>query len=193
MQYLSAREAGRILDYTPEHLRRLANAGKIDYIRTKGGQRRYNVQAFIEDKSESTLTTVCYCRVSSTKQRDDLERQVAYMRSIYPDAEIVRDIGSGLNFKRKGLKTLLDRLHQGDKLQVVVAHRDRLARFGIEIIQYLVEQNGGELVVLDNKCHSPEAELTPDLLSILHVFSCRMHGLKKYRDKIKEDTSLPQS
>ena len=126
MQYLSAREAGRIL-YTPEYLRQLANADKIDYIRTKGGQRRYNVQAFIEGKSESTFTTVCYCRVSSVKQRDDLERQVAYMRSIYPKTEIIRDIGSELNFKRKGLKALLDRLHQGDKLQVVVAHRDRLA------------------------------------------------------------------
>ena len=87
MQYLSAREAGRIL-YTPEYLRQLANADKIDYIRTKGGQRRYNVQAFIEGKSESTFTTVCYCRVSSVKQRDDLERQVAYMRSIYPKTEL---------------------------------------------------------------------------------------------------------
>jgi putative resolvase len=192
MQYLSAREAGRIL-YTPEYLRQLANADKIDYIRTKGGQRRYNVQAFIEGKSESTFTTVCYCRVSSVKQRDDLERQVAYMRSIYPKTEIIRDIGSELNFKRKGLKALLDRLHQGDKLQVVVAHRDRLARFGIEVIQYLIKQNGGELVVLDHKSHSPEAELTADLLSILHVFSCRMHGLRKYRNKIKEDTDLSQS
>ena len=99
MQYLSAREAGRIL-YTPEYLRQLANADKIDYIRTKGGQRRYNVQAFIEGKSESTFTTVCYCRVSSVKQRDDLERQVAYMRSIYPKTEIIRDIGS----EQKGLK-----------------------------------------------------------------------------------------
>ncbi len=190
MAYVSAKKASALLDYTPDHLRRLATAGKIDYIRTKGGQRRYNVQAFIEGKSESTLTTVCYCRVSSPKQRAALERQVAYLRSIYPDAEIVRDIGSGLNFKRKGLQTLLDRLHRGDKLQVVVADRDRLARFGIEIIQYFVEQNGGELVVLDNKSNSPESELTQDLLAILHVFSCQMHGLRKYCDQIKEDSSL---
>ncbi len=190
MVYMSAKKAGELLDYTPEHLRRLARAGKIDYIRTKGGQRRYNVQAFIESKSESTLTTVCYCRVSSSQQQDALERQVAYLRSIYPDAEIVREIGSGLNFKRKGLKTLLDRLHRGDKLQVVVAHRDRLARFGIEIIQHLVEQNGGELVVLNHKSDSPKSELTQDLIAILHVFSRRMHGLRKYCDQIKEDSDL---
>ena len=193
MRYVSAKEAGQILDYSPDHLRRLANAGKIDYIRTPGGQRRYNVEAFIEGKSESILTTVCYCRVSSAKQRDDLERQVNYMRSIYPDAEIVRDIGSGLNFKRKGLRAVLDRLRAGDKLQLVVAHRDRLARFGIELLQYLVEQNGGELVVLDNQRHSPEAELTTDLLTILHVFSYRMHGLRSYCDQIKADTGLSES
>ena len=193
MRYVSAKEAGQILDYLPDHLRRLANAGKIDYIRTPGGQRRYNVEAFIEGKSESILTTVCYCRVSSAKQRDDLEWQVNYMRSIYPDAEIVRDIRSGLNFKRKGLRAVLDRLRAGDKLQLVVAHRDRLARFGIELLQYLIEQNGGELVVLDNQRHSPKVELTTDLLAILHVFSCRMDGLRSYRDQIKADTGLSES
>ncbi len=112
------------------------------------------------------------------------------MRGIYPEAEVIRDIGSELNFKRKGLKALLERLMQGDKLQVVIAHRDRLARFGIDLIRYLAEQNGGELVVLDQTEHSPQEELTADLLTILHVFSCRMHGLRSCREKIKEDKSL---
>lgn len=112
------------------------------------------------------------------------------MRSIYPEAEVIRDIGSGLNYKRKGLRTILERVVKGDKLQVVVAHRDRLARFGNEIIRYLLEQNGGELVVLDDTACSPAEEITQDILSILHVFSCRMPGLRKYRDKIKEDPSL---
>ncbi|MYF54985.1 IS607 family transposase [Candidatus Poribacteria bacterium] len=190
MAYLSARKASELLDYTPDHLRRLANAGKIDTIRTEGGHRRYDVDGYIKSKSDSTLITICYCRVSSTKQRDDLERQVNYMRSIYPKAEVIRDIGSGLNFKRKGIRALLERLMQGDKLQVVIAHRDRLARFGIDLIRYLIEQNGGELVVLDQTEHSPQEELTEDLLAILHVFSCRMHGLRSYSQKIKEDKSL---
>ena len=112
------------------------------------------------------------------------------MRSIYPNAEVIRDIGSGLNEKRRGYRTLLDKLLAGDKLQLVVAHRDRLCRFGIGTIQYLLEQNGGELVVLDKSVHSPSEELTADLLSILHVFSRRMPGLRRYRDAISEDTDL---
>jgi putative resolvase len=158
MKYLPAKKAAEILGYHPEHLRRLAVDGKIETIRTKGGHRRYNVEAFIRGKSSPTLTTICYCRVSSAKQKDDLERQVAFMRSIYPNAEVIRDIGSGINFKRKGLKALLDRLLEGDKLSLVVAHRDRLARFGFELIQYLVESNGGEVVVLDQTVHSPTEE-----------------------------------
>ena len=79
---------------------------------------------------------------------------------------------------------------RGDKLQIIVAHRDRLARFGGEIIQFLVEQNGGEVVVLDPTVHSPAAELTADWLAILHLFSCRMYGLRRYRNQIKKDRDL---
>ena len=113
------------------------------------------------------------------------------MRERYPDAEIVRDIGSGLNFKRKGLLAILERLHQGDKLRVVVAYRDRLARFGTELIETLLERNGGELVVLNQRDLSPEEELTTDLLAILTVFSARVNGLRRYRKEIKEDKTLP--
>jgi hypothetical protein len=70
---------------------------------------------------------------------------------------------------------------------------DRLARFGFELIQYLVEQNGGDIVVLDQNVYCPNSELTADLLSILHVFSCRMHGLRKYSQKIKQDPDLSES
>ena len=84
----------------------------------------------------------------------------------------------------------MERVLRGDKLRVVVAHRDRLARFGGEVIQFLVEQNGGEVVVLDKNVYSPEEELTKDLLTILHVFSCRIYGLRKYRDKIKKDRDI---
>jgi predicted site-specific integrase-resolvase len=114
------------------------------------------------------------------------------MRQQYPDAEIITDIGSGLNFKRKGLQALLVRLMRGDKLTLVVACRDRLCRFGFELFEVMVEQNGGEIVVLDRKVHCPETELTADLLAILHVFSCRMHGLRSYSKKIKEDPSIPK-
>jgi predicted site-specific integrase-resolvase len=112
------------------------------------------------------------------------------MRSKFPTAEIIKDYGSGINFKRKGLQTLLERVMLGDKLRIIVAHRDRLARFGGEIIQFLVEQNGGQVVVLDQTVHSPEQALTADLLAILHLFFCRMYELRRYRDQIQEDSNL---
>ena len=137
--------------------------------------------------------TICYCRVSSPKQRDDLQRQVVFMRERYPDARVVTDVGGGLNFQRKGLVALLERLHRGDKLRIVVAHRDRLARFGFDLIRWMAEQNGGEIVVLGGTDYSPQQELTEDILAILHTFSCRLHGLRRYRNALQADTGLSDS
>ncbi|MFM6079098.1 MAG: IS607 family transposase [Dolichospermum sp.] len=192
MAYIPLRKAVEFLGLHPNTLRRYADEGKIKSIKNPAGQRLYDVESYITGDSIRT-PTICYCRVSSSKQRDDLDRQIAYMQSLYPDAEIIKDIGSGLNFKRKGLRSLLDRLLQGNKFILVVACRDRPARFGFELVQYMVEQNGGQIVVLDKTVHCPQSELTQDLLSILHVFSCRMHGLRKYSKKIKEDLSEIES
>lgn len=188
MAYVPLRIAVKKLGLHPNTLRRYADEGKIQYIKNEGGQRLYDVEAYIRGAARASL--VCYCRVSSSKQKDDLQRQIAYMQSIYPEAEVVSDIGSGLNFKRKGLRSILDRLLCGDKLKIVVACRDRLCRFGFELIQYMVEQNGGEILVLDQTVHCPQTELTTDLLSIIHVFSEGMHGLRKYSKKIKEDKDI---
>ena len=189
--YKTPRETSEILGISIDRLRRLAENGTISTIRTPGGQRRYDVQGYIDAQTETTLTTIGYCRVSGKSQSDDLASQVAYLQKHYPESEIIKDFGSGINFKRKGLRTLLERILRGDKLRIVVAHRDRLARFGGEVIQFLVEQNGGEVVVLDETVYSPEEELTvSDLLAILHVFSCRMSGLRRYRDQIKADRNL---
>ena len=112
------------------------------------------------------------------------------MREFYPDAESVTDVAGGLNWKRKGLISILERLHRGDKLQIVAAHRDRLARFGFELIQWLVQQNGGSVLVLNQPDASPEFELTEDLLAIFHTFSRRMHGLRRYKRAIAQDKNL---
>jgi predicted site-specific integrase-resolvase len=121
----------------PNTLRKYVDEGKIKSIKNEAGQRLFDVESYTGDSTRTT--TICYCRVSSSKQRDELERQVVSLQSLYPQAEIIRDIGSGLNFKRKGLLSLLDRLLRGDKLTIVVACRDRLCRFGFELIQYMVE------------------------------------------------------
>lgn len=184
--YVSTAKAAAMLGLHPNTVRRYADEGKIPYIRTPKGQRRYNIKAFLESNNDDK-TVVCYCRVSSNKQKDDLQRQIAFMRSQFPNAEVVYDIGSGINLKRKGLQALLERASKGDKLKVVVAHKDRLARFGTELIEFILKQNGGELVVLDSTKASPQEELAADVLAILHVFSARLHGIRKYYNKIKED------
>jgi predicted site-specific integrase-resolvase len=138
-------------------------------------------------------TVVVYARVSSRAQQSDLNRQVAALRNLYPDAECVSEIGGGLNFKRKKLLALLERIMQGDVRLVVVAHKDRLARFGFDLFKWLCEQNRCELVVLNETILSPEAEMVEDILAIVHCFSSRLYGLRKYKSQIKEDPDIPKS
>lgn len=191
MGYCSSREASKTLGIHPNTLRRWADSGKIAHIKTAAGQRKYDVQGYLGNSRQTE--TVCYCRVSSPKQKDDLQRQVAFMREKFPEAEIIKDIGSGISFKRKGLRSILERAMRGDKLKVISAHRDRLCRFGFDLVKWIIEKDGGELLVLHQNDLSPEQELTQDLLSILHVFSCRMHGLRSYKNKIAEDFSVKRT
>lgn len=184
---MSPKKAAAMLDISVEHCRRMEARGEIKCVRTGGGHRRYDVQQFIDAQRKTEITTLCYCRVSGKVQADDLASQVAYMHEKFPEAAVIQDFGSGINFKRKGCQRLLERILRGDPHRIVVAHRDRLARCGSEVLRYLVEQNGGAVVVRNATAHSPEEELTADLLASLHVFSSRMYGLRRYRDKIKED------
>jgi len=114
------------------------------------------------------------------------DSSIEYLKTRFPTHELIEDIGSGLNFKRKGLKTILERAMSGAHITLVVAHRDRLARFGIEHIRQIIEQNGGKLVVLEETLLSPEQELTNNLLNIVHVFSARMPGLRSYKKQIHQ-------
>lgn len=188
MAYITMKNAVARLGLHPNSLRKFADNGTIKSIRTPGGQRLFEVDEYL--RLNTSVQSICYCRVSSQKQRDDLQRQIERMQSIYPEAEIIKDIGSGLNFKRKGLQAILERLLQGDKLRIVVSRRDRLARFGYDIIEFIVNRNGGEIVVLDHFVStSKESELTADLLAILHHFSCRMHGSRSHQSKKDKNLS----
>ena len=187
------RKAVQLSGLSAGTLRKYADNGTIKAQRIGNGQRLFDVADLLQQRNPSLQggkPVVCYCRVSSGKQKDDLARQVVFMRERYPNAEIIKDIGTGLNFSRKGLQSVLQRLLQGDKFTLVVAHRDRLCRFGFELIEWMFERNGGEILVLDKSELSPQQELTEDLLAILHVFSCRMHKLRRYENKIKEDKDL---
>ncbi|WP_404799798.1 IS607 family transposase [Anabaenopsis elenkinii] len=188
MQHVTPKEAAKILGVHVSSLRRWENEGKLKAIRTPGGQRR-----FILEEVEKiggiprTIKTICYGRVSTHSQQDDLQRQLEHLRTRYPEAEIISEVGSGLNFKRKKFLAILERIIDGDIQRIVVAHPDRLVRFGFELVRWLCTKFECELVVLNDRKLSPEQELLQDMLSIIHCFSSRLYGLKKYKSSIKED------
>src|SRR3990167_6338202 len=114
--FLPSRKACKELGVTANALRRWADNGNIQYIRNPAGQRLYDVESFV--RGSRAKVGVVYARVSSTKQRDDLGRQIEYLKQRYPNHAVVEDVGSGLNFKRKGLISLLERAYRGDLQEV---------------------------------------------------------------------------
>jgi predicted site-specific integrase-resolvase len=195
-EYVTGSTAREMLKITAETLRSWDKKGKIGAIKTPSGQRRYNLKD-INDilgiaPSFKQKRKICYCRVSSKKQMDDLERQKDFFRQEYPNHELVTDIGSGINWKRKGLKTILEQSMLGNIEELVVAHRDRLCRFPFELIQFIFETNNVKLMVLDTTTgESGNSELADDILSIIHIYSCRSMGKRRY--KSKKDKDLPES
>jgi len=193
--YISTQEACELYKVSISTLRKWDREGKIDTFRTPGKQRRYSTQLFSKNTintqsvtkiSNSDITNVqkqkiCYCRVSSSHQKNDLQRQKKFLQSKYPDYRIIEDIGSGINWKRGGLKTILELAMQNKLDTVVVAHKDRLCRFAFELVQWILESNNVKLVVLDESVCSTEQELAEDLLSIIHVFSCKQMGKRRYK------------
>jgi len=195
-EYITSKKAREILQITNKTLRIWDKENKIETIRTPSNIRRYSLRSIQEIISwaHSPLPEkkVCYCRVSSPKQMDDLERQQDFFRSNYPDHELVTDIGSGINWKRKGLKTLLERAMRHDISEIVVAHRDRLCRFAFELLEWIFQRNKVKLVVLDQtENESGDNELADDILSIVHVYSCRKMGKRRYA--CKKDKTVSES
>lgn len=188
MQHVTPKEASKILGVHVSSLRRWENEGKLKAIRTPGGQRRFILEEVLKVQGmPRTVRTVCYGRVSTHSQQDDLQRQLDHLRQRYPEAEIISEVGSGLNFRRKKFLSILERIIDGNIQRVVVAHPDRLVRFGIELVKWLCEKFECELVVLNDRKLSPEQELVQDMLSIVHCFSSRLYGLRKYKSKFKEE------
>lgn len=189
--FSTTKEARKQLQVSEASLRRWADQGLIPSIRTPGGQRLYDVEQFISDRGNQATNSeitqelpcqkICYCRVSSHGQKDDLQRQIEYMSQQFPDHTIISDIGSGINFKRKGLRSILQLASKGMVEQVVVAYRDRLCRFAFELVEWFLQIHGVELVVLhQNMESSGQSELAEDLLAIINVFNCRINGKRKY-------------
>lgn len=192
-QYLSVKKTRQILGVTTITLRNWHKTNKIRAIRSPSGVRLYNKQDIqnIINLRESTCKKqkIVYCRVSSTKQKDDLDRQIYFFKQQYPNHTLVTDVGSGINWKRKGFTSILELAMQGKLSEVVVAHRDRLCRFAFELVQWILETNKVKLVILnETNGASTNSELAEDILSIIHVYSCRQMGKRRYSESKKNKT-----
>lgn len=186
MNYVTPKEACEFYKVTPQTLREWAKRGKIQFIISKGGHRRYN----ITDTKKTGTRSIIYSRVSSRKQEADLKRQSDYLRYKYPTHEVVEDIGSGINNKRAGFRWILDSLLKRDIKEVVVVSYDRFVRIGADHFIWLFEQFNSKLISMQHsKYRTPSEELADDLMEIITVFSARYYGRRNRKNKENKDLS----
>lgn len=156
-QVLNMQKACKLYGVRAETLRRWADTGHVYSWRSPNNTRMFRStdleKFFNRDRNEDKNIgkKIVYARVSSHKQRDDLQRQIDLLRRLYPDHIVIQDIGSGINFKRKGLRSILDSCMSREVGEIVVAHKDRLCRFGFELIEHIVNNQGGKIIVLDEE------------------------------------------
>ena len=189
---LTISEASELLGVAKSTLRRWEEEGKlIPDVRTKGGQRRYKLSSLLPEmkhKNSYNRKTIAYARVSSYDQKDDLERQKQvlemYCASNGWDFEILSDLGSGINYNKKGLKTLINSIIDGEVGRLVITHKDRLLRFGAELIFAICEAKEVEVVIINKGEDTTfEEDLAKDVLEIITVFSARLYGARSHKNK----------
>lgn len=192
MKYYSSNAVTKLLGVTAQTLRNWDKEGKLKPAYTKSnGYRYYSEDSILsytqERKTKKDLHVIGYARVSSKKQSDDLERQVdnlkTYIESKYSSYEIITDIGSGINYKKPGLKKLIDLVNKKQVDIIVVLYKDRLLRFGFELVEYFSKINNVSIEVLDRVNKTQDEELVEDLIQIITVFSCRLQGKRKAKTK----------
>lgn len=195
-------EFSEMTHITVKTLQRWDNEGILVAKRTPTNRRYYTHSQylnFIGQKAIEVKRKNCmYCRVSTKNQKDDLKNQIDFIQNamhrngISVD-EIYQDIGSGLNYKRKNWNRLINDCIDGKIDRIYIAHQDRFIRFGFEWLASLLSARFNvTFVILDDKVSSPEDELVNDLISIIHVFSCRVYGLRKYKKKVKSEMNHPE-
>jgi putative resolvase len=189
-KFLSIQEAAKCLGVSTQTLRRWERKKKITPShRTEGGQRRYDpAQLRPFDHQKSDRPTLAYARVSCHDQKEDLQRQI-HMLEIYCSSKgwtfsVIKDLGSGMNYHKRGLKQLLDQIMNGRISRLVLTHKDRLLRFGAELVFSLCAVKNIEVVII-NQGDEPsfEEELAKDVLEIITVFSARLYGSRSHKNK----------
>ena len=195
-KHYSIREFSKILGVSAQTLRNWDKKGTLKPHHTSSNGYRYysheQLNKVLNVTPNLDRLTVGYCRVLSNKQKDDLERQFESMRMYLilkgKPFEIITDIGSGINYKKKGLRELIKLITQNKVDKVVVIYKDRLLRFGFELIEYIASLYNCEIEIVDNTEKSEQQELVEDLVQIITVFSCKLQGKRanKTRKLVKE-------
>lgn len=189
MELLSIGKFAKTVGVTTTTLRRMHQSGELIPAHiSNGGTRYYSTEQLkLFQSSNNERIVIGYCRVSTPSQKDDLEVQVqnvkSYMYAKGYKFDIIKDIGSGINYKKKGLKELINRIENNEVSKVVILYKDRLIRFGFELIEYLCEINNVEIEVIDNSECSKEKELTDDLIQVITVFANRLYGQHSKKTK----------
>jgi len=198
MNTYTVTEAAKRLNRSVGTLQRWDRQGVLKANRTKTNRRYYTEKQLREflgiDVSAESKRVVAYCRVSSQAQRPDLKNQ----RSVIEDfciakglanVDYITEIGGGLNLKRKKFLEIIDDICSGKISHLVIAHKDRLCRFGFDLILHLCKKNDCEILILNSEKLSPEQEMVQDLMTIVHTFSSRLYGLRNYKKSLKEALS----
>lgn len=193
INFISGKKASEILGVKRHTLYKYDKEGLIETIRSPGGKRFYNVNKYLQDNNlienkkeeKKKKRRICYARVSSHSQKPELENQKKILKQIYPDYEILYDIGSGINFKRKNFLKIINYGITDELDELVITYKDRLCRIGFDLIKTLLKNTKIRIIYDCNK--SPEEEVVNDLIEIITVFSSRVYGLRSYKEKIIVD------
>lgn len=181
--FVTSKKAQEFYKVSGETLRQWAIKKEIEFVTTEKGHRRYKI--FCKNSENGPKKLYIYARVSSSKQKKDLKNQINFIKHHTPSKSkytIISDIGSGINFKRKGFKTILEQVLDGNVKEIVITNRDRLSRFSFELIQSICRKFGTKIIVIDDKQNkSRQQELADDIMSVITVFTARYYGSRKYK------------
>ena len=198
MSMIKPKEMAKRLGITVKTLQKWDNKEILKAYRTPTNRRYYTEEQYLDYIGHSNgkdRKVVAYARVSTHSQKDDLNNQIEFIRQ-FANAkgiildETISDIGSGLNYNRKKWNKLLEDVMQDKIDSIYITYKDRFIRFGYDWFERLCKAHGTKIIVLNNVKTSPSQELVDDLVSIVHVFSCRLYGLRKYKGKLEKDNSL---
>lgn len=195
MEQLKLKKAAEYIGYNPIYLQSLDRRGILAAHRTATGRRYYlksDLDAFLNATPPiSDRKILAYCRVSSANQKPDLLNQRRVIEDYcvargYSNVEYITEIGGGLNFKRPAFRKLISDIIEKKVGVLILAHKDRLCRFGFDFAQYIADINGTKIDILNTEKMSPEKEMVTDLMTIIHCFSSRLYGLRNYRKSLKK-------